>query len=129
VEQVFGNLIDNALKYLDPARPGTIEITARPAPGNRIRFDVSDTGRGIAPQDHGRIFELFRRSGTQDQPGEGIGLASVKALVRALGGRIEVSSQPGVGTTFIVTLPREPVTGRGGAATLDPPDTISLAAE
>ncbi|ABY33243.1 MHYT domain-containing protein [Methylorubrum extorquens] len=129
VEQVFGNLIDNALKYLDPARPGTIEVTARPAPGNRIRFDVSDTGRGIAPQDHGRIFELFRRSGTQDQPGEGIGLASVKALVRALGGRIEVSSQPGVGTTFIVTLPREPVTGRGGAATLDPPDTMTLAAE
>lgn len=129
VEQVFGNLIDNALKYLDPARPGQIAITARSAPGNRVGYAVTDNGRGIAPQDHGRIFELFRRSGAQDQPGEGIGLASVKALVRALGGRIEVSSRPGIGTTFVVTLPREPVTGRGEAATSNPPETMSLAAE
>ncbi|MGA4555048.1 MHYT domain-containing protein [Methylorubrum aminovorans] len=129
VEQVFGNLIDNALKYLDPSRPGRIEISAKPAAGNRIRFAVSDNGRGIAARDHGRIFELFRRSGTQDQPGEGIGLASVKALVRALGGRIEVSSQPGKGTTFVVTLPREPVTGRSEAATSNSPETMSLAAE
>ena len=125
---MFGNLIDNALKYLDPARPGTVEVTAGHAPGNRIRFAVSDNGRGIPPQDHGRIFELFRRSGAQDQPGEGIGLASVKALVRALGGRIEVSSQPGAGTTFIVTLPRGPVTGRSAAITHSS-DTMSLAAE
>lgn len=129
IEQIFGNLIDNALKYLDPARPGRVEVTAAPAPGDRIRFAVSDNGRGIAPQDHGRIFELFRRSGAQDQPGEGIGLASVKTLVRALGGRIEVSSQPGTGTTFVVTLPREPVTGRGEAAKTHPPETMPLAAE
>ncbi|WP_438346070.1 sensor histidine kinase [Methylorubrum populi] len=129
IEQIFGNLIDNALKYLDPARPGRVEVTAAPAPGDRIRFAVSDNGRGIAPQDHGRIFELFRRSGAQDQPGEGIGLASVKTLVRALGGRIEVSSQPGTGTTFVVTLPREAVTGRGEAAKSHPPETMPLAAE
>ena len=129
IEQIFGNLIDNALKYLDPARPGRVEVTAAPAPGDRIRFAVSDNGRGIAPQDHGRIFELFRRSGAQDQPGEGIGLASVKTLVRALGGRIEVSSQPGTGTTFVVTLPREPVTGRGEAAKSHPPETMPQAAE
>lgn len=129
IEQIFGNLIDNALKYLDPARPGRVEVTAAPAPGDRIRFAVSDNGRGIAPQDHGRIFELFRRSGAQDQPGEGIGLASVKTLVRALGGRIEVSSQPGTGTTFVVTLPREPVTGRGEAAKSHPAETMPLAAE
>ncbi|GJE81058.1 sensor histidine kinase [Methylorubrum thiocyanatum] len=129
IEQIFGNLIDNALKYLDPARPGRVEVTAAPAPGDRIRFAVSDNGRGIAPQDHDRIFELFRRSGAQDQPGEGIGLASVKTLVRALGGRIEVSSQPGTGTTFVVTLPREPVTGRGEAAKSHPPETMPLAAE
>lgn len=128
VEQVFGNLIDNALKYLDPDRPGRIEVTARPAPGNRIRFAVSDNGRGIAAQDHGRIFELFRRSGVQDRPGEGIGLAHVKALTRALGGRIEVTSQIGVGTTFVVTLPREAATG-GGTAEAPQPEPMTLAAE
>ncbi|MFF8799829.1 MULTISPECIES: MHYT domain-containing protein [unclassified Methylobacterium] len=128
VEQVFGNLIDNALKYLDPDRPGRIEVTARPAPGDRIRFAVSDNGRGIAAQDHGRIFELFRRSGVQDRPGEGIGLAHVKALTRALGGRIEVTSQIGVGTTFVVTLPREAATG-GGTAEAPQPEPMTLAAE
>ena len=128
VEQVFGNLIDNALKYLDPDRPGRIEVTARPAPGDRIRFAVSDNGRGIPTQDHGRIFELFRRSGVQDRPGEGIGLAHVKALTRALGGRIEVASQVGGGTTFVVTLPREAATG-GGTAEAAQPEPMTLAAE
>ncbi|PXW53477.1 MHYT domain-containing protein [Methylobacterium sp. B4] len=128
VEQIFGNLIDNALKYLDPDRPGRIEVTARPAPGDRIRFAVSDNGRGIPAQDHGRIFELFRRSGVQDRPGEGIGLAHVKALTRALGGRIEVASQVGVGTTFVVTLPREAATG-GGTAEAAQPEPMILAAE
>ena len=115
VEQIFGNLIDNAIKYLDPERPGRITVTATPAPGGRVRFAVSDNGRGIAPQDHARVFELFRRSGRQDQPGDGIGLAHVKALVRALNGRIELSSELGSGTTFTVTLPRGTATGRRAA--------------
>jgi PAS domain S-box-containing protein len=110
VEQIFGNLIDNALKYLSPERPGRIEISADAVSGGRVRFHVRDNGRGIAPQDHARVFELFRRSGVQDRPGEGIGLAHVKALVRSLGGRIEVSSELGEGTTFTVTLPLHAVT-------------------
>lgn len=128
VEQIFGNLIDNAVKYLDPDRPGRIEVTARPSPGERVRFAVSDNGRGIPAQDHARIFELFRRSGIQDRPGEGIGLAHVKALVRALGGRIEVASEVGVGTTFVVTLPREAATG-GGPVEPTNPEPMTLAAE
>ncbi len=124
VQQIFGNLIDNALKYLDPARPGLIEIAARPAPGNRVRFTVADNGRGIAERDHARVFELFRRSGQQDQPGDGIGLAHVKALVRALEGRIELTSKLGTGTTFTVTLPR----GTATANRSEPPAT-RLAAE
>ncbi|MCJ2010393.1 ATP-binding protein [Methylobacterium sp. E-041] len=112
VEQVLGNLIDNAVKYLDPARPGRITITARSVGGNRVRIAVADNGRGIAPRDHARVFELFRRSGVQDRPGEGIGLAHVKALVRSLGGRIDLASALGAGTTFEVTLPREAATGR-----------------
>ncbi len=105
LEQIFGNLLDNAVKYLDPRRPGLIEVEGELLPGGRARYRVRDNGRGIAPGDHGRIFELFRRSGPQDRPGEGIGLAHVKALVRALGGRIEVDSALAEGTTFIVTLP------------------------
>ncbi|MER2268795.1 MHYT domain-containing protein [Methylobacterium oxalidis] len=111
VEQVFGNLIDNALKYLEPGRPGRVTVTGRIAPSGHARFEVADNGRGIAEQDHGRVFELFRRAGPQDQPGEGIGLAHVKALVRALGGRIELASTLGAGTTFAVTLPRHAAAG------------------
>ncbi|ACA14871.1 multi-sensor signal transduction histidine kinase [Methylobacterium sp. 4-46] len=114
IEQIFSNLIDNALKYLSPERPGRIAVAAEAAPGDRVRFAVSDNGRGIAPQDHARVFELFRRAGAQDRPGEGIGLAHVKALVRSLGGRIEVASRLGEGTTFTVTLPRRPVASAPG---------------
>jgi PAS domain S-box-containing protein len=116
VEQVFGNLVDNAVKYLDASRPGRITITGQSIVGGRVRYSVTDNGRGIAARDHGRVFELFRRSGVQDRPGEGIGLAHVKALVRSLGGRITVSSELGVGTTFEVTLPRDPATGQGQKA-------------
>jgi len=68
---------------------------------------VSDNGRGIDPRDHERIFDLFRRSGVQDQPGEGIGLAHVRALAYRLGGVIEVVSELGKGATFRVNLPIE----------------------
>lgn len=112
VEQIFGNLLDNALKYLDAGRLGRVTVTAETAGAGRVRFAVTDNGRGIPRSDHVRVFELFRRSGTQDRPGEGIGLAHVKALVRALGGRIDLDSEPGRGSTFTVTLPRGPAMDR-----------------
>jgi signal transduction histidine kinase len=104
LEQVFGNLIDNAVKYLSPERPGAIEIRTSTQAGF-VTVDVVDNGRGIAAADHERIFELFRRSGTQDVPGEGIGLAHVRALVRRLGGDIAVSSDMGRGSQFRIKLP------------------------
>ncbi|MGU3538479.1 sensor histidine kinase [Methylobacterium sp. A54F] len=104
VEQIFGNLIDNAIKYLDPTRPGRITVTGW-AGAEFAVFTVRDNGRGIQPADHARVFELFRRSGRQDRPGEGIGLAHVKTLVRALGGRIGLESALGEGTRFTVHLP------------------------
>jgi len=104
LEQVIGNLLDNAVKYLAPGRPGRIVVGVEHAAG-RVRVTVGDNGRGIAPQDHERIFELFRRAGTQDRPGEGIGLAHVRALVRRLGGDITVSSELGRGSTFRIDLP------------------------
>jgi signal transduction histidine kinase len=104
IEQIFGNVVDNALKYLKPDRPGRIQITSRAA-GPMAVFEIADNGRGIAARDFERIFELFRRSGDQSVPGEGIGLAHVRALVRRLGGGIECVSTLDVGTSFTITLP------------------------
>ena len=77
LEQIFSNLLDNALKYLKPGVPGEISVRGRTRLNFAI-FEVSDNGRGIDPKDHQRIFELFRRAGTQDRPGQGIGLAHVR---------------------------------------------------
>jgi signal transduction histidine kinase len=104
LEQIFSNIIDNAIKYLKPGVPGEIAIRGRTKLGFAV-FEISDNGRGIDPKDHQRIFELFRRAGTQDRPGQGIGLAHVRALVRRLGGTMTVSSELGTGSTFTITLP------------------------
>ena len=104
LEQIFSNLIDNALKYLKTGVPGEISVRGRTKLGYAI-FEVSDNGRGIDPKDHQRIFDLFRRAGTQDKPGQGIGLAHVRALVRRLGGTMSVASELHQGSTFTITLP------------------------
>ena len=104
LEQIFSNLIDNALKYLKTGVPGEIAVRGRTKLGFAI-FELSDNGRGIDPKDHQRIFELFRRAGTQDKPGQGIGLAHVRALVRRLGGTMSVASELHQGSTFTITLP------------------------
>jgi signal transduction histidine kinase len=104
IEQIFSNLIDNALKYLKPGVAGTITVRGRTKLGYAI-YDVTDNGRGIDPKDHQRIFDLFRRAGLQDKPGQGIGLAHVRTLVRRLGGTMSVASELDKGSTFTVTLP------------------------
>ena len=106
LEQIFGNLLDNAVKYRSMHRPLRIDMRAGVVPGDRISIEIADNGRGIADQDRERVFELFRRAGAQDQPGEGIGLAHVQRLVRNLGGEIGVTSVLDKGTTFRVVLPR-----------------------
>lgn len=105
LEQVFSNLLDNALKYLSPERAGHIVVSATKR-GTRSIVSVKDNGRGIAEQDHQRVFDLFRRAGAQDKPGEGIGLAHVRALVRRLGGEITLRSRLGEGSDFQVELPK-----------------------
>jgi signal transduction histidine kinase len=107
MEQVFGNLFDNAVKYKEPDRPLNLSVRAFPVGRSAVRIEVADNGRGIAPEDHERVFELFRRSGVQDKAGEGIGLAHVRSLVRNLGGEITVTSTLGGGSTFIVRLPMD----------------------
>jgi signal transduction histidine kinase len=105
LEQVFSNLLDNALKFLRPDEPGRIQVSGYAASG-RVIYEVRDNGRGIAEADQKRVFELFRRAGAQDRRGEGIGLAHVRALVRRLGGTIRLESELDVGSTFRVILPR-----------------------
>ena len=105
LEQVFSNLMDNAVKYLRVGVPGSIEVRATESDG-AITYEVHDNGRGIDAKDRERIFDLFRRSGIQDRPGDGIGLAHTRALVRRLGGSINVESEPNRGSVFKVTLPK-----------------------
>ena len=104
LEQIFANLLDNAVKYLDPERKGRIQIRGFAAHGE-VRFEVSDNGRGIAEEDREKVFEFFRRAGNSEEiRGEGMGMAYVKSLVNRLGGRIWFTSAPGVGSRFFFTL-------------------------
>jgi signal transduction histidine kinase len=106
VEQIFTNLIENAIKYLVAGRPGRVTIAGREAGSGMVVYEICDNGRGIDARDNERIFELFRRAGAQDRPGEGIGLAHVRALVRRLGGSIACRSTPGKGSIFRLDLPK-----------------------
>ncbi len=108
LDQIVGNLLDNAVKYRSTSRPLVITIRARGAEANRFTLEIRDNGRGIAARDLDRIFDPFRRAGLQDQPGEGIGLAMVKALVIRLGGTIAVESVLDSGTIFTIALPKAP---------------------
>jgi signal transduction histidine kinase len=107
LEQIFSNLLDNAVKYRAPQRPLKIQIHASEVRGQRILIEVKDNGRGIAKPDHERVFDLFRRSGAQDRPGEGIGLAHVRTMIRNLGGDITLTSELEQGTTMKLNLPKD----------------------
>jgi len=114
IEQVFSNLVENAVKYAKPGKSGRVVVRGREDFG-RVIFEVQDDGRGIDSKDHERIFELFRRSGAQDQPGEGIGLAHVRALVYRLGGVITCESALDRGALFRVSLPPYVIADPGGS--------------
>ncbi len=103
-EQIIGNILDNALKYLDPLRRGELNIFSEERDGETV-FHIRDNGRGIEKEDIPKVFEIFRRLGAQDVPGEGMGLAYVKTLVRRHGGRIWCESELGKGSVFSFTIP------------------------
>jgi signal transduction histidine kinase len=105
LERIFGNLLDNAVKYTPPG--GRVTLSANRQDGG-IRTEIADTGIGIAPEDQGRIFEDFYRTSAAKASGEtgsGLGLSIVKILVDRLGGSIELDSTPGKGSSFRVSLP------------------------
>ncbi len=106
LKQMLLNLVDNAIKYTDTG--GTIDVRLDAGDGE-VRLSVRDNGRGIAPEDVARVFDrFFRRSkplADRTANGSGLGLAIVKWIVEAHGGKIELRSEPGRGTEFLVRLP------------------------
>jgi len=102
--QVLVNLLSNAIKYNHPG--GTVTLTSDEHAG-RVRLRVTDTGAGVAPELHERLFAPFDRLDAESKgiEGTGLGLALSKGLMEAIGGSIGVESEPGVGSTFWMELP------------------------
>jgi PAS domain S-box-containing protein len=107
VIQIFTNLLDNAIKYLDPKRAGNICISGRTVHDKAV-YCVADNGVGISPEDQQRVFQMFTRFSAKLAAGEGLGLAMVKRLVDKNNGQIELESEHGKGSSFFITLPRPP---------------------
>ena len=105
---IVQNLVSNALKYMGERTVRRIDVHASRA-GERVRIEVADTGPGIPAKLQPTIFEPFVRGPQENVSGMGLGLATVKRLVKAHGGEITVRSVPGKGTTFCVELPGAPV--------------------
>jgi len=104
LRQVFTNLVNNAAKYLaDTPRP-RIEIGSH-ADGGMVTFYVRDNGPGLDPGLKDEVFMPFKRFGSSQSPGLGIGLSTVKRAVEGWGGRAWVESEPGQGATFFFTAP------------------------
>jgi CheY-like chemotaxis protein/two-component sensor histidine kinase len=105
LKQVILNLLSNAVKY--NKRGGLVRVETATAETNRVLIKVSDTGIGVPRERMGRLFEPFDRLGAEGSgvEGTGLGLALSKGFVVAMGGRIEVESEEGQGSTFIVELP------------------------
>jgi CheY-like chemotaxis protein/anti-sigma regulatory factor (Ser/Thr protein kinase) len=106
VSQILRNFISNALKFTER---GEVHVSAARGPHDTIAFAVRDPGIGIAPADQARIFEEFTQVDSTLQrkaKGTGLGLPLTKKLAELLGGNVSVQSEPGVGSTFTLVIPR-----------------------
>ncbi len=106
LKQVLNNLLSNALKY--NRRGGHVQLEVSSRPGEQVAISVKDSGRGMSPEQLAELYKPFVRLDQSDDltPGTGIGLVITRRLVELMGGSIAVSSQPGVGSEFTVTLQR-----------------------
>lgn len=107
---VIFNLLDNAVKYMDPDREPHLDISTTNISGNRIEIRVKDNGIGIKKDDLKRIFDKFFRVSTgnlHDVKGFGLGLAYVRKMINLFGGTITAESDFGKGSTFVIILPLE----------------------
>lgn len=108
--QVLANLITNAIKFTPPQ--GTVTVSVETQQGSdqgsesTVMFRVRDTGTGIPPGDHDKLFDRFWQAAETSEKGTGLGLSIAKAIVEAHGGTIGVMSEPGTGSTFSFTIPR-----------------------
>ena len=105
LEQVLGNLVDNAIKY--GRAKGTVTVGGRALDGGQVEVFVQDDGPGHTAGSPERVFERFYRvdkARSREQGGTGLGLAIVKHLVQCHGGRVWATSEPGRGATFYFTL-------------------------
>jgi signal transduction histidine kinase len=102
IVQVLINLLDNAIKFTPEGGRIILSCEVR---DREVWFAVKDTGRGIDPQDLGKIFNLFWQAKPGAHLGSGLGLASAKGIVEQHNGQILADSTPGVGTTVLFTIP------------------------
>jgi signal transduction histidine kinase len=105
IQRMIANLLDNAIKYTSDG--GTVKVAVYPPNNHSVVITVQDTGIGISDQDIPRIFERFYRCDpSRSKAGIGLGLSFARAVARAHGGDIIVTSRPDQGSTFTVTLPK-----------------------
>jgi len=104
VEEVWTNYLSNALQY--GGSPPRIELGANEGKDNQVRFWVKDNGPGIPIENQGQLFTEFTQLKNIAQNGHGLGLSIVQRIIKRLGGKVGVESQPGQGSNFYFTLPK-----------------------